>query len=146
MAEDEDLEVLRALVDSATPAAGEETDEGEDDEVEEGQRRPIVRGCPIAIRGFRPPRASLELGLKALVTLYVVINPAGLAAGFVSLAGERSAKVQATIARRAVLSPEPSLLLFSVVGGPVLTRLHGPSLSSASDRTLPNPEPVRHEA
>jgi hypothetical protein len=39
MAEDEDLEVLRALVVSATPAAGEETDE----------------------EGFRPPR-GLELG------------------------------------------------------------------------------------
>ena len=44
MAEDEDLEVLRALVVSATPAAGEETDEGPDDEVEERPHRPIVPG------------------------------------------------------------------------------------------------------
>ncbi len=44
MAEDEDLEVLRALVGSTTPTAGEETDEGADDEVEEGQHRPIVPG------------------------------------------------------------------------------------------------------
>lgn len=44
MAEDEDLEVLRALVVSATPAAGEETDEDPDDEVEERPHRPIVPG------------------------------------------------------------------------------------------------------
>ena len=44
MAEDEDLEVLRALVVSATPTAGEETDEGPDDEVEERPHRPIVPG------------------------------------------------------------------------------------------------------
>jgi hypothetical protein len=44
MAEDEDLEVLRALVVSATPATGEETDEGPDDEVEERPHRPIVPG------------------------------------------------------------------------------------------------------
>ena len=44
MAEDEDLEVLRALVVSATPAADEETDEGPDDEVEERPHRPIVPG------------------------------------------------------------------------------------------------------
>ena len=76
--------------------------------------------------------ASLELGLKALLTLFVVIDPAGLVPVFVSLAGERSAKVQATIARRAVLLAGAVLLLFSVVGGPVLTRLHGPSLSSVA--------------
>jgi hypothetical protein len=40
MAEDEDLEVLRALVVSPTPTAGEETD----DEVEERPHRPIVPG------------------------------------------------------------------------------------------------------
>ncbi len=44
MAEDEDLEVPRALVVSATPAAGEETDEDPDDEVEERPHRPIVPG------------------------------------------------------------------------------------------------------
>jgi len=56
--EDEDLEVLGSVV-SATPStADEETDECADDEVEEGQQRPIVPGCPIANRGFRPPRAT----------------------------------------------------------------------------------------
>ena len=67
--------------------------------------------------------ASLEFGLKALLTLFVVIDPAGLVPVFVSLAGGRSAQVQATIARRAVLIAGAVLLLFSVVGGPVLAYL-----------------------
>jgi DNA-binding protein YbaB len=44
MVEDEDLEVLRTLVVSATATAGEKTDEGPDDEVEERPHRPIVLG------------------------------------------------------------------------------------------------------
>jgi len=67
--------------------------------------------------------ASLEFGLKALLTLFVVIDPAGLVPVFVSLAGGRSAKVQATIARRAVFIAGAVLLLFSVIGGPVLAYL-----------------------
>ena len=67
--------------------------------------------------------ASLEFGLKALLTLFVVIDPAGLVPVFVSLAGGRSAKVQATIARRAVLIAAAVLLLFSLIGGPVLAYL-----------------------
>ncbi len=67
--------------------------------------------------------ATLEFGLKALLTLIVVIDPAGLVPVFVSLAGERSAKVQATIARRAVLIAAAVLLLFSLIGGPVLAYL-----------------------
>jgi multiple antibiotic resistance protein len=67
--------------------------------------------------------ASLEFGLKALLTLFVVIDPAGLVPVFVSLAGGRSAEVQATIARRAVLIAGAILLLFSVIGGPVLAYL-----------------------
>ena len=67
--------------------------------------------------------ATLEFGLKALLTLFVVIDPAGLVPVFVSLAGERSPKVQATIARRAVLIAGAVLLLFSLIGGPVLAYL-----------------------
>ena len=63
--------------------------------------------------------ASLEFGRKALLTLFVVIDPAGLVPVFVSLAGGRSAKVQATIARRAVVIAGAVLLLFSMIGGPV---------------------------
>ncbi len=67
--------------------------------------------------------ASLEFGLKALLTLFIVIDPAGLVPVFVSLADGRSAKVQATIARRAVLIAAAVLLLFSLIGGPVLAYL-----------------------
>ena len=67
--------------------------------------------------------ASLEFGLKALLTLFVVIDPARLVPVFVSLAGGRSAEVQATIARRAVLIAGAVLLLFSMIGGPVLAYL-----------------------
>ena len=44
MAEDEDLEVLRALVSAMLASADEETDEGPDDEVEERPHRPMVPG------------------------------------------------------------------------------------------------------
>ena len=67
--------------------------------------------------------ASLEFGLKALLTLFVVIDPAGLVPVFVSLAGGRSAGIQATIARRAVLIAGAVLVVFSVIGGPVLAYL-----------------------
>ena len=67
--------------------------------------------------------ASLEFGLRALLTLFIVIDPAGLVPVFVSLAGGRPAKVQATIARRAVLIAAAVLLLFSLIGGPVLAYL-----------------------
>ena len=66
---------------------------------------------------------SLEFGLKALLTMFVVIDPAGLVPVFVSLAGGRSARVQASIARRAVLIAGAVLLLFSLTGGPVLAYL-----------------------
>jgi len=66
---------------------------------------------------------SLEFGLKALLTMFVIIDPAGLVPVFVSLAGGRSARVQASIARRAVLIAGAVLLLFSLTGGPVLAYL-----------------------
>ena len=67
--------------------------------------------------------ASLEFGLKALITLFVVIDPAGLVPVFLSLAGGRSASVQASIARRAVLIAAAVLLAFALIGGPVLAYL-----------------------
>jgi hypothetical protein len=44
MAENEDLEVLGSVGSTRVSSADEETDEGADDEVEEGQHRPIVPG------------------------------------------------------------------------------------------------------
>ena len=57
MAEDEDLEILGSVGSTRLFSAYEETDEGADDEVEEGSHRPIVPGLSERDRGFRPPRA-----------------------------------------------------------------------------------------
>src|SRR5665647_3555005 len=68
MAEDEDLEVLASVVSALLATADEETDEGADDEVEEGQHRPIVpglsereSGCPTPT-GTQAVRTSAALG------------------------------------------------------------------------------------
>ena len=82
--------------------------------------------------------ASLEFGLKALLTLFVVIDPAGLVPVFLSLAGGRSAKVQASIARRAVLIAGAVLLAFALIGGPVLAYL-GISVPLRSSLSVPPP-------
>jgi multiple antibiotic resistance protein len=72
---------------------------------------------------------SPEFGLKSLLTLLVVIDPAGLIPAFVSLAGSRSTAIQRAIARRAVLIAGLVLLAFALVGGPLLEYL-GISLGS----------------
>src|SRR5664280_865060 len=58
MAEDEDLEVLASVVSALLATADEETDEGADDEVEEGQHRPIVPGLSERESGFPTPTGS----------------------------------------------------------------------------------------
>lgn len=65
----------------------------------------------------------LEFGIRALLTLFVVIDPAGLVPVFVSLAGRRTAEAQARIARRSVLIAGVLLLAFAVAGGPLFTYL-----------------------
>jgi multiple antibiotic resistance protein len=67
-----------------------------------------------------PELMAFDFGARALLTFFVVIDPAGLVPVFVSLAGGRSPQVQATIARRAVLIAGVVLLSFAVVGGPLL--------------------------
>jgi multiple antibiotic resistance protein len=66
---------------------------------------------------------AFEFVARALLTLIVVIDPAGLVPVFVSLAGGRPSSVQASIARRAVLIAAAVLLTFAIVGGPVLAYL-----------------------
>ncbi len=66
---------------------------------------------------------STEFALKALLTLFVVIDPIGLVPMFVALAGTRSAETRAAIARRAVLIAGVVLLSFAVIGGPLLAYL-----------------------
>lgn len=53
MAEDEDLEILRPIVQAT---GDEETGEHPDHEVQERQHRPILRCGLSANPGFRPPR------------------------------------------------------------------------------------------
>ena len=55
MAENEDLEVLGSVGSTRLSSADEETDEGADDEVEEGQHRPIVPGRSERESGFPTP-------------------------------------------------------------------------------------------
>jgi hypothetical protein len=50
-----DLEVLASVVSALLATADEETDEGADDEVEEGQHRPIVPGLSERESGFPTP-------------------------------------------------------------------------------------------
>lgn len=66
---------------------------------------------------------AFEFGTRALLTLFVVIDPAGLVPVFISLAGRRSPEVQASIARRAVLIAGAVLLTFAIAGGPLLAYL-----------------------
>ena len=63
MVEDEDLEVLRALVPATMVTADEETHEGADDEVEERPHRPIVPGLSERDSGFPIPTGSVEVSL-----------------------------------------------------------------------------------
>ncbi len=64
-----------------------------------------------------------EFTVKALLTLFVVIDPVGLVPIFVALAGARSAGTQSSIARRAVLVAGAVLLSFAVIGGPLFAYL-----------------------
>lgn len=66
---------------------------------------------------------AVEFGVRALLTLFVVIDPVGLVPVFVTLAAGRSVHGQSTIARRAVLIAGGVLLSFSLVGGPLLAYL-----------------------
>jgi hypothetical protein len=52
MAEDEDLEVLGAVVPVTPAGADDEGDEGANEQVEDRPYQPIVVGDPIANRGF----------------------------------------------------------------------------------------------
>ena len=60
-AENEDLEVVGSVASTRLSSADEETDEGADDEVEEGQHRPIVPGRSERESGFPTPTASGHL-------------------------------------------------------------------------------------
>jgi multiple antibiotic resistance protein len=58
----------------------------------------------------------LAFFLKAFLTLFVVIDPIGLAPIFVTLAGDRSAAEQSRIAQRAILVASGIVLAFTLGG------------------------------
>jgi multiple antibiotic resistance protein len=61
--------------------------------------------------------------IQAFLTLFVVIDPVGLSPIFISLAGDRPGPEQFSIARRAILIAGAILLVFAVVGTPLLHHL-----------------------
>lgn len=65
-----------------------------------------------------------SLIIRAFLTLFVVIDPIGLAPIFVTLAGNRSARQQIEIARKAVLVAGSIVLAFALAGSLLLSYLH----------------------
>ena len=65
-----------------------------------------------------------SLVVRTFLTLFVVIDPIGLAPIFVTLAGDRSPKEQVKIARRAILVAGCILLVFAVTGSVLLRYLN----------------------
>ena len=68
-------------------------------------------------------RHMLALAIRAFLTLFVLLDPIGLAPLFLGLAGNRSTAERARIAKRAVLVAGGVLLVFAIAGSWLLTNL-----------------------
>jgi multiple antibiotic resistance protein len=64
-----------------------------------------------------------ELALRAFLTLFVIVDPIGIAPAFLALAGDRPAAERTRIARRAVLVAALVLFGFAVFGSWLFERL-----------------------
>lgn len=65
----------------------------------------------------------LELALRAFLTLFVVVDPVGIAPVFLGLVGGRSPEAQARIARKAVAVAGGVLFGFAIGGAWLLAQL-----------------------
>jgi len=74
MAENEDLEVLGSVGSTSPSSADEETDEGADDEVEEGQHRPIVPGLSERESGFPTSTGCVAIGVGEDVEPHLLLG------------------------------------------------------------------------
>jgi multiple antibiotic resistance protein len=61
-----------------------------------------------------------DFAVRTLLTLVVVVDPAGLVPAYLSLAGSRPRRERSVIARRAVIIAAAVLVAFALVGGAVL--------------------------
>jgi multiple antibiotic resistance protein len=66
---------------------------------------------------------TVDFALRAFITLFVVVDPAGLVPAYVSLLGGRAPAARSNIAGRAVVIAGIVLFAFSLVGGPLLSYL-----------------------
>lgn len=62
----------------------------------------------------------LDFALRALITLLVVIDPAGLVPAYIALTGGRMGRTRSNVAGRAVVIAGMVLVAFAIVGGPLL--------------------------
>jgi multiple antibiotic resistance protein len=62
----------------------------------------------------------VDFTLRAFITLFVVIDPAGLVPAYLALIGGRPAEAMANVAGRAVVIAGAVLVLFAFGGGPLL--------------------------
>lgn len=70
-----------------------------------------------------PQAMAIAFWVKAFLTLFVVIDPIGLAPIFITLVHSRSEQEQTEIARRAILVSAAVLLVFTLVGSALLRYL-----------------------
>jgi len=89
----------------------------------DGTRVGYVWPMPVGPDRGTIPVMTVEFASRALLTLFVVIDPLGLVPAFMALVGRQTPELQRAVARRAVLIAGAVLVVFTLVGGPFLAYL-----------------------